>query len=1039
MKLTPDDFVVFRRALLPFETLQLFHQNVQSDPGSFFKNLRDFFSDPFLRRGLEICSPTFYAQCLPFLKGEPAPGEKKIAITLYKYLIRTCSRATPFGLFAGYFVSELTSSTAITFDQTDSVSLYHQLDGGVLQVLQDKLLSDAALVSKLNLITNSSVYQTANVIRLVTSKTENAKTDFQLTQAERNFLLESVLDVCTSGLPYQQVIGHLQDLGITRRQAKAYLTRLIDAQILLTSLQRNVIGPTYLDYLESHIVLKQTKYHKHLKKLQDYLSDLQLEKVQSTLQRITGPGKLPSQLVHTTARFTTKQNQLSYSSTEKIAHQLEKLLPLLNPKPNKDLDDFASRLHQRYGQRKVPLLTALDYDYGTGYGKLNDESSHILPLLDYLHRAPGPVKAKKPDKLQQLINELYSKVSSPRQMTVELTDEMIRKITPSPQVPSTSIPLMAMGRIHSENPASFDRQQFSFELSAFTTYAAWPLLARFCMGDDGLTTRIQSAESLRQKANDQVIFADIAHLPSPGASNILQRPDLTSYEITYMAGSVKNSDRIIRAQDLDVSSPDGKSLTLYSSKLRKQIQPVLYNAHHFGSGLPVYKFLCDLATRHITVFNWNWAHLSDAVFLPRLVRGNLILSKASWQISYEQLENVTLASEGQLVKIWKPICEKMGIPRYFTTGSEDQQLLIDSESELSLSLLMDLLKKNGRLRITEFLGGSGNGLLGSKANHYVNEIIIPLTCRCDDSSPQPKKERKIKPTLLQSERSFILTSQWLYVKIYCSSRLSDKLIGYLLRNLCQKMLQQGLIDKWFFVRYQDPSPHLRFRFHSNQKDFWIPLLKELHQLLAVKLADGTVQSISTDTYQREIERYQPPYDQIESFFYIDSMAVSQCLTGPAPDADLRWLLALLGTDLLLDDLALSIEQKLLLVSQASKHLAAEFDQPVKLIASMNLHYRSHSQKISQTLKSRQLLGEPFASKIFQERSKHIRILLKNPGVKKSQFTANAPDLVHMFLNRWFYTHQREQELVCYHYLKKYYTTTMKTYLKGKNIPKSSSK
>ncbi|HEV7381998.1 MAG TPA: lantibiotic dehydratase, partial [Dyadobacter sp.] len=309
MKLEPDDFVIFRRSLLPFETLTAFHNNVQKDPESFPAYLREFFSDSLLKQGLEISSPAFYQQCLSFLSGQSSSDDSKVTTTLYKFLIRMCSRATPFGLFAGYFLSDLKNTTDITFDKDSPISLHNQLDSKVLQLLMDTILSDSFTRSKLSLQTNSSVYKVAVSVRFITT-TSKQPAQFNLSQAESNSILESVLDLCQDGALFSEIITHLKQLGISSTLAKSYLKTLIDAQLLVFAIQRNAIGANYLDYLCNHHVLKRTKYYKHLTKLQSCLPGLQTANIRATLQIISQPKTLPSQLVHTTSRFVTKQSQV---------------------------------------------------------------------------------------------------------------------------------------------------------------------------------------------------------------------------------------------------------------------------------------------------------------------------------------------------------------------------------------------------------------------------------------------------------------------------------------------------------------------------------------------------------------------------------------------------------------------------------------------------------------------------------------------------------------------------------------------------------
>jgi len=72
--------------------------------------------------------------------------------------------------------------------------------------------------------------------------------------------------------------------------------------------------------------------------------------------------------------------------------------------------------------------------------------------------------------------------------------------------------------------------------------------------------------------------------------------------------------------------------------------------------------------------------------------------------------------------------------------------------------------------------------------------------------------------------------------------------------------------------------------------------------------------------------------------------------------------------------------------------------------------------------------------LFQKRSIRIERLTKNPVPFGAPLQRSlCTDLIHLFLNRWFFTRQRQQEFVIYHYLKKYYTSVMKNKNSEKNI------
>lgn len=54
----------------------------------------------------------------------------------------------------------------------------------------------------------------------------------------------------------------------------------------------------------------------------------------------------------------------------------------------------------------------------------------------------------------------------------------------------------------------------------------------------------------------------------------------------------------------------------------------------------------------------------------------------------------------------------------------------------------------------------------------------------------------------------------LFVKLYGPAEHQDELLTGALGRLCSMAASAGLADAWFFIRYADPEPHLRMRWHG---------------------------------------------------------------------------------------------------------------------------------------------------------------------------------------------------------------------------------
>ena len=134
------------------------------------------------------------------------------------------------------------------------------------------------------------------------------------------------------------------------------------------------------------------------------------------------------------------------------------------------------------------------------------------------------------------------------------------------------------------------------------------------------------------------VYAEVVHLPEGRVGNILCRPVLRGYEIPYLGRSGAPADRQLPLSDLLVSV-QGERIVLRSRRLGCEIIPRLTTAHnHIGRGLGVYRFLCALQYQQVNPgIMWDWGPLGQAPFLPRVVSGRVILSRARWNLGDSEL------------------------------------------------------------------------------------------------------------------------------------------------------------------------------------------------------------------------------------------------------------------------------------------------------------------------------------------------------------------------------------------------------------------
>ncbi|MEV0265484.1 thiopeptide-type bacteriocin biosynthesis protein [Streptomyces sp. NPDC050617] len=130
---------------------------------------------------------------------------------------------------------------------------------------------------------------------------------------------------------------------------------------------------------------------------------------------------------------------------------------------------------------------------------------------------------------------------------------------------------------------------------------------------------------------------------------------------------------------------------------------------------------------------------------------------------------------------------------------------------------------------------------------------------------------------------------WLYATLYSSAERQDELLTGPLRRFLTELPSSsdtpGGVDRWFFIRYADPHPHLRLRLHGDPDLLNGLLLPRLHGLAGELAGAGLARGLRIDSYSPETERYGGAalLDAAEKVFPADSLLVLERLAAPADD------------------------------------------------------------------------------------------------------------------------------------------------------------
>ncbi|MFY0254762.1 lantibiotic dehydratase [Chitinophaga sp. 30R24] len=1026
-------FYLLRTPLLSCEEVWQLHCNTRSGETSFIQAIRDKYTRPLLQEAIFLASPVLYDEMMKWLE-QPADERLKLPMALYRYLLRMSTRCTPYGLFAGCSNGRIYSSaTTLLPPAENSRRKLARLDIEYLSALTEDLLQHPDIRQQVLFFPNNSIYPSGTSCRYYEYREQNKERHYFLSAFSQQAYLMELLQAAAQGARISELITHLCIQGFPEVEATAFIDSLIENQLLVAGWAPAITGADMLTTLISQLQAcpPAMDYVAPLREVQRLLAAntgvqcyQDIKKILTThFPRITvkDPVQVDLFFEPATADLSEQVTGILTAGMAKLAVLGEKGTPI-------DLQTFKEQFLQRYELREIPLMTALDSDTGIGYGVVAGAAASYTPLIDDL-----VMPAMKKDTATnwnvqtQFMLQRFLTAQQQQAMEIRLTEADLDELAAAGDAPVLPPYLSLMGSLIASDAAAADKGDFRFVLKSCSGPNALALLGRFAAGNATLAASLKSFAQMEQAMAKDRIIAEIVHLPEGRVGNVLLRPSIYDYEIPFLGKSSVAEAFQLQLSDLLVSVRNNQ-VVLRSARLGKEILPRLTSAHNFSHGLAVYRFLCDLQQQQAIAIHWNWNFLPEQPFLPRVVYQQIILERARWHISstsfLELLQELPPAAALQRLR------EQHRIPVQVLMAEGDNELPLDLDHPLAASLLTDKLKK-GAVVLYEQLYNNTTGLLANEHGVFCNEMILPLY----NTSYQPPAETAFFPQTVDVQRSFPPGSEWVYVKIYGGPKWLDKLLVKEIAPLVSQWQANGITDHWFFIRYQDPAPHLRVRFHLPDPQQGHILLQQLKSALQSYQDNDIIQQLQLDTYIRELERYGALAMELsETFFYQDSQAAVALLaaTGGVETPE-RWLLALKGADELLNGAGYTLSRKLELVRHLQQEFFKEHRGDADLQWQLNNKYRQQAKVVAAWLDYNVHEHTPDNAEVpallrsttgvFSARTAAIRDIFHQLTMIQPLMVTELPaHYLHMFLNRMFTANARLHELVVYHYLMKYYVS-----------------
>lgn len=1040
--LEPSGFFVLRTPALPFSELSewasgLSAQHSEADLNLLRQRLREKVQRPHVRDALFVSSQSLDNGVSEWMNSPGSKKSDKVERALVRYLSRMAGRSTPFGLFSGITIGRVGDRTDLRLQSHLQYRRLTRIDADYLFTLCHRLGTDRQIRESLIYRPNETLVWRQNTLRYVEASIKGATTTHRLVSVTASPHISSALILAADGATLPNLAAAVArrhaDEELSNEEVNAFLHELIDAQLLVSDLYPLVTGGAATEEIAQQLerIPSATSVAVTLRKIDSLFASIDAGGLGASPAQYRAVelafGELPVDS-QSDRRFQVDMVKPAVTATlgpeviELFAQGIRIVHQMTAPRKLPGIQEFCTAFNDRYGEQELPLLEVLDEEDGIGFHD-SGPSRAPEPLLAGLVFPPSAEssKAGRPwshreafllGRLEALMREGGTELS--------LNDSdlnQLRTATPTPLPDAFYTSGVLVGPAHE---GGADRLLFK----GATGPCGTRLFGRFCYADEELHEAVVAHQQAEAARLPDAIFAEIVHQPSVvRLGNVVSRPVLREFEIPYWGRSGAPRDRQIPVDDLLVSVRNGE-IQLRSRRLGRRVVPRMTNAHNHSLNSPgIYRFLCSLVNQGVPLaIGWQWGALDSCRFLPRVVVGNVILSRAAWLLTRDDLRELPINGDRSLMRHWR---EQRGLPRFVELLEGDNELPIDLDNPLCAAAFSGALKQRASARLTELLPPSADRCVTGPEGVFANEVQIPFVTKRATQLNAPAST--LRPA---GRRSFAPGSEWLYVKLYSGPGMADGLLSEVVAPIVTEATARGEIDSWFFIRYSDPESHLRLRLHGDPRSLTGELLPRLHASINDQIEARSVWKMQLDTYEREVERYGGDDGILcaEQFFFHDSQAILECILAEqqseAPRA--RWQVAALGIDWLLDDMGFDDDGKLRLTGHCRESYSKEFGVRGGFRHALSAKYRSARGDLQQILGLRTAQPDDPVVSAFRRRSEALQLVvaaLRRSG-SDDRLSRSLPDIamayIHMHVNRLLPSSARAQEFVLYEFLERHY-------------------
>ncbi|MGV9937661.1 lantibiotic dehydratase [Streptomyces olivaceoviridis] len=810
------------------------------------------WADPVFREAVLVSSPSLAATAEAATAGHQLSDKdmRKALRGLKRYVLRSGTRATPFGLLAGVALGTFSDSVSATLGKEHRKRVGPRrawLGEGLDRRIRQTGL--AGFTDVRVMVNNTSFVQGAHVVVHVAQGGQVVRRKVRRTAA-----VDMVLCEASRPVPARHLCERLGRRFPSASEEKLWklLEQLVALHVLVTDIRP---GPETADPL-AHVVERDPQWadgHRFRELFESYGKQPVGEGYSALSALYRGVGSTSSASVDLGLDADVRLPHSVAREVERAATVLWRLSDPDQP-AQRALRAYHTEFLERYSQGElVPVAELLNPDSGLGA-----PAGYVWPAG---HRILPSAAPDDPARVAVLTGLIMEAVAAGRRH-VELTDELIASLAqPADELPR-SAELFAM--LHAPSLTAVEHSDFTLFLSPLVSPQAGASWGRFTHLLDAADTTAQAVQQAYPDG-DRVLPVQLMYATHGDAgSDVAAVPRVGEHSLSVGLYDDLDAPGRVRLDDVLVGA-DLQGFHLYDRASGREISPYVPHLLVPEFAPNIARFLREAPTlgrRQLS--GWSWKPLHRSAFLPGVRYGRTVLHLATWRLTAMDLAG---RDPEEALAGWR---RRWNVPDLVRLVEGDQYLLLDLRTEPDSRVLREEAAKKTVVLQEEPSPDCGPGWLRGPGGGYSAEIVVPVY----PAVPAPR----VRTTTLRAPRArddamrHLPGGSWVAQHLYCSADAQQEVLDRL-APLVRRLGED--IKTWFFIRYAEEHtgrPHLRLRFHGDPAVIARRVLPELHSWSRDLMAAGLASDCALHTYRAEVERYGGPslIARAEDFFCADS-------------------------------------------------------------------------------------------------------------------------------------------------------------------------